>query len=313
MTLGFYLPSSIAATDAGGNAIADGIPGAEVNAWVVIRPDNTVIIRYARSEMGQGSSTAAPMIVAEELECDWKQVRMEYASPNEHVRRKRVWGSRNTAGSFTIRTSQDYLRKAGASAREMLVASAAQRWSVSPSECVAALGAITHTPSGRKLNYGEVAEAAGKLAPPKDVKLKDPKDWKIIGKSTARFDIPDTVMGRQRYGIDVQLPGMVYAAVVQSPVFGGKVKTIDAAKLQGRRSFIKVVPIEGGVAVVADNWWRAKEMAAQLAIEWDDGGKGNVTSASIKEFLRAGFDLPTVPVARSRQGPLCVPPCLAVP
>ena len=110
LTLGFYLPSSIAATGAGGNAIADGVPGAEVNAWVVIRPDNTVIIRYARSEMGQGSSTAAPMIVAEELECDWKQVRMEYASPNEHVRRKRVWGSMNTAGSFTIRTSQDYLR-----------------------------------------------------------------------------------------------------------------------------------------------------------------------------------------------------------
>ena len=158
----------------------------------------------------------------------------------------------------------------------MLVAAAAQSWNVPASECVAALGAITHTPSGRKLTYGQVADAAGKLAPPKEVKLKDPKDWTIIGKSVARFDIPDTVMGRQRFGIDTQLPGMVYAAVVQSPVFGGKVKSLDATKLQGRRGFIKVVPIEGGMAVVADNWWRANQMAKDLVIEWDEGGNGKV-------------------------------------
>ncbi len=298
LTLGFYLPAGAATPGKAASAAADAPLGTEVNAWVVVRPDNIVVIRYARSEMGQGSSTAAPMIVAEELDCDWKQVRMEYVSPNEHVRRKRIWGSMNTAGSFTIRTSQDYLRKAGASVRQMLVAAAAQRWSASPADCAAALGVVTHTPTGRKLRYGELADAAGKLAPPQDVKLKDPKDWKIIGQPMARFDIPDTVMGRQRYGIDVQLPGMVYAAVVQSPVFGGKVKSVDAGKLAGKRGFIKVVPIEGGVAVVADNWWRAKEMAAQLPIEWDDGGKGGVTSASIIDFLRAGFDLPNAPVAR---------------
>ena len=297
LTLSFYLPAfGQTATAAPAAAIAPASP--EVNAWVVVRPDNTIIIRYARSEMGQGSSTAAPMMVAEELECDWKQVRMEYISPNEQVRRKRVWGSMQTSGSVTIRTSQEYLRKAGASARTMLVTAAAERWKVPASECVAALGTITHTSSGRKLTYGQVADAAGKLEPPKEVKLKDPKDWTIIGKSLARFDIPATVMGLQRFGIDAQLPGMVYAAVVQSPVFGGKVKSVDASKLQGRRGFLKVVPIENGVAVVADNWWRASEMAKHLVIEWDEGGNGKVTSASILEFLRAGLDQPEAPVAR---------------
>ena len=290
LTLGFYLPAAKAATESA--------KPAEINAWVVVRPDNTVVIRYARSEMGQGSSTAAPMMVAEELECDWKQVRMEYISPNESLRRKKVWGSMQTSGSQTIRLSHEYLRKAGASAREMLVAAAAERWSVPVSECVATLGTITHTPSGRKLTFGQVSEAAGKREPPKDVKLKDPKDWKIIGQPKERFDIPEIVMGRQRFGIDAQLPGMVYAAVVQAPVFESKLKSLDASKLQGRRGFLKVVPIEGGVAVVADNWWRAREMAKDLRIEWDEGGNGKVTSAGIVENLRAGLELPEAPVAK---------------
>ena len=306
LTLGFCVPSALAATPLAKSAGAaafkgpaiEASPEPEINAWVVVRPDNTVVIRYARSEMGQGSFTAAPMMVAEELECDWKQVRVEYISPNEHFRRKRVWGSMMTSGSQTIRLSQEYLRKAGASAREMLVAAAAERWSVPASECVASLGVITHTPSKRKLTYGEVADAAGKREPPKDVKLKDPKDWKIIGKPIERLDIPASVMGTQRFAVDMQLPGMVHAAVVQSPVFGGKVKSLDESKLKGRRGFIKVVPIENGVAVVADNWWRANQMAKDLRIEWDDGGNGKVTSASMIEFLRAGFDLPEVPVAR---------------
>ena len=295
LTLGFYLPTFGADT---ASAPSTRATSPEVNAWVIVRPDNTIIIRYARSEMGQGSSTAAPMMVAEELECDWKQVRMEYASASEQLRRDGVWGNMFAYGSMTIRTSQEYLRKAGASGRMMLVAAAAERWSVPASECVVKLGTITHTSSGRKLSYGEVADAAGKLEPPKDVKLKDPKDWTIIGKSQARFDIPDTVMGRQRFGIDAQIPGMVYAAVVQSPVHGGTVKSVDASKLQSRRGFIKVVRIENGVAVVADNWWRANQMTKDLAIEWDDGGNGTVTSASIVESLRVGLDAPGAPVAR---------------
>ncbi len=296
LVLGFHLPAAFA-QKSGGKA-----GGSEVNAWVVVNPDNSVIIRYARAEMGQGSLTSAPMLVAEELECDWHRVRVEYVSPNEQVRRKRVWGDMAAVGSRTIRNSQEYLRKAGATAREMLIVAAAQKWAVPASECVAAASVITHKPSGRKVSFGQVAAAAAKLEPPKDVKLKESKDWTIIGKPMMRFDIPASVMGRQRYGIDTQLPGMLYAAVAQCPVFGGKVKSVDAAKVQGRRGIIKVVPLESFVAVIADNWWRAKEAVHELAIEWDDGGNGNVSSASIMEFLRAGLDAQSDVVIARRDG-----------
>ena len=296
LVLGFHLPAAFA-QKSGGKA-----GGNEVNAWVVVNPDNSVIIRYARAEMGQGSLTSAPMLVAEELECDWHRVRVEYVSPNEQVRRKRVWGDMAAVGSRTIRNSQEYLRKAGATAREMLIVAAAQKWAVPASECVAAASVITHKPSGRKVSFGQVAAAAAKLEPPKDVKLKESKDWTIIGKPMMRFDIPASVMGRQRYGIDTQLPGMLYAAVAQCPVFGGKVKSVDAAKVQGRRGIIKVVPLESFVAVIADNWWRAKEAVHELAIEWDDGGNGNVSSASIMEFLRAGLDAQSDVVIARRDG-----------
>ena len=292
LSVGVYLPDALAAK-AGVES-----KGAEVGAWVVVRPDDTVIICYARSEMGQGSFTSAPMLVAEELECDWKKVRVEYASTNEHVRRKRVWGDMASVGSRTIRLSQEYLRKGGATAREMLIVAAARKWGVNASECSAANNVITHGPSGRKTSFGSVANDAANIEPPKDVRLKDPKDWKIIGKSMKRFDIPDTVMGRQRYGVDTQLPGMVYAAVAQCPVFGGKLKSFDAAKIQGRRGIIKVVQIDQAVAVVADNWWRAKEALKELPVEWDVGANGKVTSASIKDFLRAGLDEPAAPVAK---------------
>ncbi len=282
LTFGFHVPQALAQrTEAA---------GAEVNAWVVIRPDDTVIIRYARAEMGQGSMTSAPMLVAEELECDWKKVRIEYASANANVRRKRAWGDMASVGSRTIRQSQEYLRKGGATAREMLVAAAAQQWGVPAAECTAASGVITHAPSKRKLSFGKVASAAAKIEPPKDVKLKDPKDWKLIGKSVTRVDIPDTVMGKQVYGIDVQLPGMVYAAIAQCPVFGGKVKSIDAGKVEGRRGIVKVLPLETFVAVVADNWWRAKEALRDVHIEWDVGANGNVSSASLMEFYRSGLE-----------------------
>ena len=291
LSLGFRVPDALAQQ---GDAA-----GAEVNAWVVIRPDDTVIIRYARSEMGQGSMTSAPMLVAEELECDWKKVRIEYASANANVRRKRAWGDMASVGSRTIRNSQEYLRRGGATAREMLIAAAAQQWGVPASECSAANGVITHAPSKRKVSFGKVAGAAAKLEPPKDVKLKDPKDWKLIGKSVKRVDIPDTVMGRQRYGIDVQLPGMVYAAIAQCPVFGGKVKSVDAGKVEGRRGIVKVVPLETFVAVVADNWWRAKEALRDVHIEWDVGANGNVSSASLMDFYRTGLDAQTdIAVAR---------------
>ncbi len=280
LSVGFNFPGALAQK-------ADG--AAEINAWVVIRPDDAIIVRYARSEMGQGSMTSAPMLVAEELECDWRRVKIEYASANANVRRKRAWGDMAAVGSRTIRNSQEYLRKAGATAREMLIAAAAQQWGVPASECSASNSFITHGAGGRRLSFGKVADAASRLEPPKDVKLKDPRDWKLIGRSVKRVDIPDTVMGRQRYGIDVQLPGMLYAAIAQCPVFGGKLKSIDAAKVEGRRGIVKVLPMESFVAVVADNWWRAKEALRDVAIEWDAAGNSGVSSASIMEFLRVGL------------------------
>ncbi len=294
LVVGFHVPT------AGAQTGAPGISGVEVNAWVVVRPDNTIIIRYARSEMGQGSLTSAPMLVAEELDCDWKQVSVEYASTNEHIRRNRIWGGMAAVGSQTIRLSQDYLRKGGAAARQMLLTAAAKRWAVAESSCSVAGGVITHVPSGRTLTFGDVAIEASKLQPPKEVKLKDPKDWKLAGTSVKRLDIPDTVMGRQRYGVDVQLPGMLYAAVAQCPVFGGTVKSFDAAAVQSRRGIRKVFTIDSGkvLVVVADNWWRAKEALKLVPVEWDVGANGKVTSESIRGFLKAGLDVPTVPVAK---------------
>jgi isoquinoline 1-oxidoreductase beta subunit len=283
-SFGFHIPGALAAKPDAAAAPA------EVNAWVVVHPDETVIIRYARSEMGQGSMTAAPMLVAEELGCDWSKVKVEYAMANENVRRKRVWGDMASSGSRTIKNSQDYLRKGGATARAMLVTAAAQNWNVPASECTVQKGIITHGASGRTTSFGKVAADAARLTPPKDVKLKDPKDWSIIGTDIKRVDIPDTVMGRQRYGIDAQLPGMRYAAIRQCPVFGGKLKSVDAAKIQGRRGIIKVLPMGDYVAVVADNWWRANEALKVLPIEWDLGPNVKVSSASLMDFYRGGLN-----------------------
>src|SRR5262252_2018511 len=188
LALQFTFPWAVAATGKD--------QATEVNAWIVIHPDDRVVIRIARSEMGQGSYTALAQLVAEELDCDWNKVSAEFASPNEHIRRNRIWGSMSTGGSQGIRGSQDYVRKAGASARAMLVAAAAQKWNVSAAECSAEKGVITHGPSGRKLRYGEVASAAAKLQAPKDVALRDPKNWKIAGQPVHRLDIPDKVRGK---------------------------------------------------------------------------------------------------------------------
>jgi isoquinoline 1-oxidoreductase beta subunit len=173
---------------------ADGSP--EVNAWVVIRPDDTVVIRIARSEMGQGTLTGLAQLVAEELECDWSKVTTEYPTPGQSVARKRAWGDFSTGGSRGIRTSQEYVRKGGATARMMLIQAAANEWKVPPSECTAANSVITHTPSGRTTSYGKVVEAAARLEPPADVKLKDPKDWKLAGKALKRLDTADKTTGK---------------------------------------------------------------------------------------------------------------------
>jgi isoquinoline 1-oxidoreductase beta subunit len=197
---------------------ADGSP--EINAWVVIRPDDTVVIRVARSEMGQGTITGLAQLVAEELECNWSKVTYEYPTPGQNVARKRVWGDYSTGGSRGIRTSHEYVRQGGAAARMMLVQAAANQWGVPASECTVSNSVITHKASKRSTTYGKVAEAAAKLQPPKDIKLKDPKTWKIAGKSVKRLDTMDKLTGKQVYGFDLKLPGMLNAAIKESPVFG---------------------------------------------------------------------------------------------
>src|SRR5438309_3073320 len=219
----------------------DGSP--EITAWVVVRPDDTVVIRIARSEMGQGSLTGLAQLVAEELECDWSKVSTEYPTPGQSVARKRAWGDFSTGGSRGIRSSQDYVRKGGATARVMLVQAAANEWKVPASECTAANSVFTHTPSGKTTSYGQVVEAAAKLEPPAEVKLKDPKDWKIIGKGVKRLDTGDKVTGETVYGIDVKLPDMLNAAIKACPVFGGKLKSFDEAKISGMKGVKKVVPV----------------------------------------------------------------------
>ena len=283
-----------------GLAEAQGAPtGAEVTAWIVIQPDDLIVIRVARSEMGQGSSTGLPMLVAEELECDWSKVSIEFVPVAENLRLNRPWGSMGTGGSRSIRDSQEYLRKAGASAREMLIAAAAKEWNVAPGECRASNSVITHAGSNRSTTYGKVAAQAAKLEVPKDLKLKDPKDWKLLGKAdVARFDIPDKVRGKPVYGIDVQFPGMLYASLAQCPVFGGKVKSVDKSAAMKMRGVKEVVEMPNAVAVVADNWWRANQAVKALKIEWDDGGKGKESSATIMAFLKAGQAESKLPSAR---------------
>ena len=289
---GLALEFSVAAP-----ALAQAGPS-EVTHWILIHADDRVVIRIARSEMGQGSLTGLAQLVAEELECDWNKVSTEFASPNEHIKRKRIWGSMSTGGSAGIRTSHEYLRKSGAQAREMLMTAAADNWKVPVAECTVTNGVITHGPSKRKVTYGLTAARAAKVEPPKDVKLKDPKDWKIAGKSMKRLDVPDKVMGKPVYGVDVQLPNMLHASIVQCPVFLGKVKSVDASAAEKMAGVKGIVKQDNYVAVVADNWWRANTAAKALRIEWDEGANGKVTTESIFASFKEGLDAKDLPAAR---------------
>src|SRR5829696_4247375 len=285
LSLGFHIPL-------GREAQAQALPP-EVNAWVVVKPDDTVIIRIARSEMGQGTLTGLAQLVAEELECDWSKVKWEYPTPGQNVARKRVWGDFFTAGSRGIRTSHEHVRKGGAAARQMLIQAAANEWKVPASECTAANSVITHRASNRSITFGKVAEAAGKLEAPAaaDIKLKDPKDWKIAGKPLKRLDTLEKLTGEQTYSIDVKLPGLLNAAIKACPVHGGKLKSFDAAKVEGMKGVRKVVQVgDKAVAVVADTWWHAKTALEALPITWDAGQNASVSSATIADMLRAGLD-----------------------
>jgi len=284
LALGLHLPL-------GGRAVRaqDGSP--EINAWVVIRPDDTVVIRIARSEMGQGTLTGLAQMVAEELECDWAKVTTEYPTPGASVKRQRAWGDFGTGGSRGIRASHEYVRKGGATARTMLIQAAADAWGVPASECRAANSVITHGRSGRTTTYGKVAAAAAQLTPPADVALKDPQDWKLIGKSVKRLDTMNKLTGAQVYGADLKLPGMLNAAIKDCPVFGGKVKSFEAATVRGMPGVRHVVQVgDAAVAVVAETWWQAKTALDALPIVWDEGPNARVSSATIADMLQAGLD-----------------------
>ena len=298
-----FLKQSAALTGAfalgirGHSAMAAAGSAPEVTHWVVIQPDDTVIIRIARSELGQGSFTGLAQLVAEELECDWSKVRPEYADVNEHMRRKKIWKDMSTGGSRGIRDSHEYVRKGGAAAREMLIAAAARQWNVPASECKAQNSVVTHA-SGKRATYGQLASLASSMPIPEDPKLKDPKDWKIAGTSPARFDIPAKVNGSQIYAVDVRLPGMLHASILQSPVFGGFVKRVDDSKAKSMPGVKQIVVSEEWVAVVASNWWQANQAVKALRVDWENGAKGEISSATIMNKLKQDIAAPSQPIAR---------------
>jgi isoquinoline 1-oxidoreductase subunit beta len=253
----------------------------ELNAWVRIATDGTVTLLVPKSEMGQGVLTSLPMILAEELDLDWTRVRSEHAPTNEAL-----YGLQITGGSMSVRFSFESLRKVGAAAREMLVAAAAQSWGVDPGECRTELGRVIHEGSGRQAGYGELAGAAATLAAPEAPRLKDRKDFRIIGKPIKRLDTPAKVRGETIFGIDVQRPGLRVAQVAHSPVIGGTVKSFDASKAEAVPGVRAVIEIPTGVAVVADHFWAAQKGREALEIEWDEGANASLSSASITETLR---------------------------
>lgn len=291
LVVGFHIPFAAAAA-------APATP--EVNAWVVVKPDDTVVIRIARSEMGQGTLTGLAQLVAEELDADWARVTTEYPTPGQNLARKRVWGNFSTGGSRGIRESHDYVRRGGATARALLVQAAANAWQVPAGECRTAAGVISHPPSGRSTRYGQVAAAAARLVPPAEVALKDPKDWKIAGKPLARLDTRDKLTGAQLYGSDLKLPGLLNAAIRDCPVFGGRLKSYDEKAIAQRPGVKKVLRVgDSAVAVVADTWWRAKTALDALPIVWDEGPHAQVQSADIAALLQGGLDAPQAVVGHS--------------
>ena len=281
LLIGFYLPDRLEAF-----AVAPASPESAValNAWIHVGTDDLVTILIDKSEMGQSILTGLSMLAAEELECDWKKVRTEFA-PADKVYVNPQFGVQGTGGSSATRTSWEPLRKAGASARMMLLEAAAQKWGVDKSECRAENGTILHTATKRQLTYGSLAEAAAKLPVPQNVPLKDPKEFHTIGQPTKRLDTPDKVNGSAQYGIDVRQSGMVYAVVARCPVFGGKVASFDATKAKAVPGVKNVIQVSDGVAVVADNTWTAMEGRKALEVKWDEGPNAELSSADISKLL----------------------------
>ena len=266
LTIGILASCSPSATEPDAPDYSDLPPNPEVNAWVHIDHDDTVTIRIARSEMGQGTLTGLAQLVADELDADWDKVKTEYPTPGENLARERVWRDFSTGGSQGIRGSQDYVREGAAAAKAMLIEAAANEWGVPASECTSENSVITHGASGQTTTYGKVANAAASLAPPLEIAVKDPSEWKIIGQPKKRLDTADKLTGKQVYGADVQLDGMLNASIKQAPKIGASLASFDAAAVEGMPGVKKVVSLrnpfgegENAVAVIADTWWQANK------------------------------------------------------
>src|SRR5262249_11104576 len=276
-------------------AAAKAMPSAFVpNGFIRVGTDGRVTLIMCQVEMGQGAYTSMSMLLAEELEVGLDQVQFEHAPPDDTLYANPLLGGQVTGGSTSVRSFYEPLRRAGATARTMLVAAAAQTWNVNPASCQARRGVVTHTPTGRKLAYGALADRAAKLPVPTQVTLKDPKEFKLIGTPAKRLDSPAKVNGTAVFGIDVRLPGMKIATVAASPVVGGKVASVDDSKARAIKGVRQIVRLDDVVAVVADNMWAAEQGLAALDIRWDDGQHGKINTADMVEGLAAAALTPGV-------------------
>lgn len=298
LVLGFSLPVRIPLAEGAARSSKSFTP----NAFIRISTDNLVTVIVNKSEMGQGVYTALPMLIAEELECDWTKIRVE-AAPVDPAYNHTEWGPlQGTGGSSSVRSTWTQFRKAGATARLMLVDAAAATWKVKPSTCRAEKGFVIHDATKKKLPYGKLAMKAAKIEPPKDVPLKDPKDFKVIGQSMKRLDTLEKVNGKGMFGIDAKVPGMLIAVVARSPVFGGKVKRYNADKAKAVPGVRDVMQIASGVAVVADHFWQAREGLDLLDIQWEEGEKAKLSTPKLREEYAGLAKTPGI-VARKKGSP----------
>jgi isoquinoline 1-oxidoreductase beta subunit len=266
--------------------------GVEINPWIVIAPDDRVLIRVNQSDLGQGVLTSNPMMICEELACDWSKVQSVYAEPNRHISQHNLYDHLHTEASSSVRLGRALYQQAGASARERLKAAAAEIWKTPVSEIEAKNSVLTHRPTGRTLRFGEVAASAADIRLAKEPAIKTPDQYTLIGSSVRRFDVELKSRAKAVYGIDVRLPGMVYAAAKQSPSYGGKLKSYDFNAIRNMPGVIAAIPMEGigtysGIAVVADTWWHAKTALEKLPVAWDAGPHAGQGSTDLLSEYRA--------------------------
>ncbi|HET7085609.1 MAG TPA: molybdopterin cofactor-binding domain-containing protein [Rhizomicrobium sp.] len=299
MALGFFVPSAPAAAApvlVDHYWAGDDVDPREVNAWVVINSDGGVTLRCPMAEMGQGTGSGLPMLLAEELECDWKNIKVEFASVNRNIRENNVYRDMMTGGSRGIRGTYEYVQQAGASARERLIAAAAAKWNAPRTECEASHGVVHHAPTKRQLAYADLVADAAKISLPQEPAIKRPADFKLAGTRQPRLDSAIKSNGVAKFGIDTREPGQLYASIMSCPVPGGKLVSLDDSAITGRRGIKQVVKLADAVAVVADNYWRANQALKDLKITWDGGEAANTDSLGFAESYRAALDQPMVTV-----------------